>query len=1712
MARLNAFRLAQHLQSRLVETAVSEHYLRDARLQDVVRRLWSETGKGAGLLGDLWVEGARPPLSSEHTLRSLVEQGHFHPDLAAQLTRSRGMPDHWSLRSHQAEAVLAAPPRDGAQPAMVVTAGTGAGKTEAFLLPTLNHLWSRPRTGSGVRALVLYPMNALVNDQLQRLEGWLRGQDQLSLCRFTSETPETKADAKKKLLSLGQPHVRVTRRQARGLEDDRGNLLSADLRRPSPDLLITNYSMLEYMLARPQDQCFFGEALQTVVLDEAHLYTATLAAEITLLLRRFLERCGKRAEDVLFIATSATIGDNPEELQNFGRKLFSREQVKLIQGKQAPLELLTAHAPADGGLLQLDATAFEVSGLTHDAEGEESLLRCSDACPALVPTLSKLVASSTIEVARQQSDGHVAPFLYSCLQHSPYYQALARALYEQPFWSAPALARRVLGNEDVETLAALLSLLATARENLESLPLLPHRLHLQTRAPAGFQVCINAQCTGPEELRFPGYGAVVPAGGERCLHCDSTTLTLVRCEECGQAALQSTIREKKRFRPSRGKVRDGERSMLLGAPEGKASVSYSLTKDQVSADGVPFQTFSKCPICEADSDSFLPLDSLPGLFQSVVTETAYLEVPPLTGARSAAQLPGQGRRLLAFSDSRAGAARLGPRLRSQHETKLIRSLLARHLQSDRSAERARLQSQKQKLLATLEPGDPDLADLLAKIERDLSGLERGSTLEKMLLEIARYPEVAQIFQPQAAENHQVESWSEATLASNHKACSELNFLLARVAPEIGLPLRKKFYLLEACGLAEVVYPGLADLRPPDELLLQFPPAVHTQLERAWPDLLAALLDTVRIAHAVSLGDEGLNQDLRIGRVPFGRWMLPREFVGVTARHGRRRFVQAVLTKLDVEADLSEAVLQSAFDQLFRQGQQASSLGSYGAPSGFKWLEANPKYTDKNGEWPALRIVLPELQLRRPTTLWFCERTGRVYPRSVEGCAPDQGVTKLRTITPEELDALPAYARIRREIQNGQLFQTGLWAEEHTAQLGPSEARRLQELFRAGMRNLLSCTTTMELGIDIGGLSATLLANVPPGKANYLQRAGRVGRRSDGSSVVVTFCRAQPYDQEVFRRFERFLTRGLRKPTVFLHRDRIAERHFHAWLLGSFFRQFYSPHDVVGAMNAYGQMGAFCGVATVSKVQTGKTRVPADPAPPVTPPQPLPEWWPSHEIKGLHEAFGAWIQWVRQHPDSYRAPLQSLFRDTPLDFQDHWDALFKRCRMDFEQVLRAPEEDGAEGGWLNVYEDLLATWEKLNDASQKNSLYYRLRALAEQTVIETLGDRQFLPRYGFPIGLQRLRVLDPNLPANQRSEDRYRLERAGLLALREYVPGSRVMVGGKVITSMGLLKHWSGAARDDAFGLRGQGVHCKNNHFYYAWGPTLGDCPVCQESPRDKGIPLLVPRHGYTSAGWSPPSYTADIESVGSVSQVSTAFAGGLDDPLPPGVETVRPLLFRYQSAGEIVAYNSGEHNQGFAICVACGYAQSERQKTGAGGEHDDLPPGFENHLRLSNQPPYVRCREIGESAPLRNQRLAAWERTDCVLVQWHQVLSERPGRELIATLGEALRLAGAELLELDARELGMIVTPTREGDASLLYDNVPGGAAHVYELLTLAPEWLRQAYQVLYRDEEHHRRCDSGCLDCILTYSIQEQFGGALQRREACAVLDRLLTNRGVLV
>jgi len=661
----------------------------------------------------------------------------------------------------------------------------------------------------------------------------------------------------------------------------------------------------------------------------------------------------------------------------------------------------------------------------------------------------------------------------------------------------------------------------------------------------------------------------------------------------------------------------------------------------------------------------------------------------------------------------------------------------------------------------------------------------------------------------------------------------------------------------------------------------------------------------------------------------------------------------------------------------------------------------------------------------------------------------------------------------------------LWAEEHSAQLSPQENRRLQDLFKGGIRNILSSTTTMELGIDIGGLNGVLLGNVPPGPANHRQRAGRAGRRSDGSAVVVTYSRDSEYEREVFRRFGEFLKRELRKPTVFLDRDRIIRRHLNAVLLSDFLRS--QQPSRTGAMHAYGRMGAFCGVNTPLPWRQAAESKPL---------------WPPNGVN-IADDFLEFLNLIKTETGEMQSRLSQLSERTILlaiVHSDRWGEFVGSSANNFREAIK---------NWIIDIEQLRDAWNEIpsqptsdigREMAKANSIRYMIRALCEITVIEWLAGQRFLPRYGFPINLQRLSVrkaIEGKHREYSEPDERYRLERSSLLALSEYVPESRVLVGGRVATSRGLRKHWTDSNLDEALGLQYFSLECPEGHVYIRQSKEE-TCPRCGSSPA-KIQQLVFPRFGYTTAGWEKLSLGTNLERIGEQSVCPTAFAehgGGETLEDFGGIHRVR---ITYREEAELLVRNVGRRHCGFAICTRCGFAMSEI-------DYDkgrmNLPRNFEKHASVFSTNPRKFCWKNEEQAVpvLRNRVLAARELTDMALLEWPGATNYK--HDGVYSFGRALLLAGARLLELDERELGMELMPLYDANLGIvIYDTAPGGTGHCQELINIGEEWIEATRKILYVDEKHHSHCKKACLDCILDFSGQYS-ANQLDRLAALTLLD----------
>lgn len=1730
MSQLNTLDLRDRLISRISAFALDDHFVSDQALRGVLETIWSGPPERGGLGSELWVEGAFPSEQAEETLEQVAIRGVLSRSLARQLDRVGEFPLNRAPYAHQLRSLAAAhESRDvpEGQPALVVTAGTGAGKTESFLLPMLERLWTQPAEDrQGVSAIILYPMNALVNDQVGRLDKWLDGQDRVTFFHFTSETPENKRRADER----GTPEATRarfrTRQQARGFEDREGNKIE-DGSGPQPQILITNYSMLEYMLCRPQDAVFFGRNLRVLVLDEAHIYTGNLAAEITLLLRRVQMRCGRRPEEVLHIATSATIGGGAAALRPFAAQLFSKDEslVQLIEGRRirpalevadagAPLpmslaEQLAANPPPEGGTVRVtpDGNSEFVAANTEEWQRWRAVL-------------SLLAREPRVSEAMDRADRLAAPMLAHVLRFSPAVARLQNLLWADetmPRLLLPELAAQMFGQNNVASQQAtriLLQMSACARSEPGEWPLVPNRLHYLMRGPEGMMLSFRRDVSAAAYHPLNGIGQVFSAGADpaACGDFEDHPLTVVRCQTSGWWGVAARQVDGLLLPvPSsivlHGRNEDGEDLFDPENPNQQQAMRvklFSLTEVENApcrhfdpqtgrysgnGNGVPLWEVTQCPQSGVafDKRNVGWFAARARLQLSLIAETALASMPEFPHANKAWK-PARGRRLLVFSDSRAEAARLGPRLTRQHELQLFRAAVIHELGNLTQAGGDGDADYFQQEIARIEGelSRPNLSPVirqrlqssLADAQESLQGLQSGGSVRQWADRLQESALIAEIVDLDSAAEHDFhddnrqQRWRRNAEQVQASLVSLLGRELARrpTWPQPGL---------ETLGLVEVVYPGIETLAPPPRIFGTVSMEVAEALRQTWAGYLACMLDALRNQGCITLGRDRDDDDYKYGSALMGKYFSARDsfkremipFIGVhfegqqTSR--RNAFTRDYLLTCGMsrEAAVQRAgeVMEHVFDQLLHHASNGS----------FNWLEVKPSSETNGGDHvvPSMRMRFPVLGLWVPLRLYRCQTTGQVWPRSIAGLYPGAASASLSEISADDLDQDARLGRRRRELREWEGFRLGLWAEEHSAQLSPQENARLQDLFRDGMRNILSSTTTLELGIDIGGLSAVLLGNLPPGKANYLQRAGRAGRRADGSSAVLGFARPSPYEREVFLDFRRYLNRDLRRPTVFLDRAAIVRRHAHSWLLGEFFRSQYAHGEHTGAMDAYGKMGAFTGEPLPAKWSSD------EPAKPVL---------PERNAVNLADAFLSYLDQIAEAPPTrMQTALAHLWRGCP-----ELEALIQDTATSWPQVVQTirAEFAAAYERWREDVRSLLAAWDEVPaippvhssaaaNRAQANAIYYQLRTLHQMTVIESLADARVLPRYGFPIGQCKLHVQvserDPNTGRYQlREEDQFRLQRDSMMAMREYVPGSQLLAGGKIVTSRGLLKHWTGAmVANESWGLRGRFIRTQNGYFHYSCSAEAPRQPsnANPQSPPKSGE-MIFPKTGFCTSTSEQPRHGSDFEKVGSVEVYTIAFedAARCDAP-QPGFGGIPGCTATYCHGGELLLLNGGELGKGFAICQKCGYADSELHSTGQG--RVNLPSHHERHHALQSTARWGdrRCWEDDEAPVWRRQHLAARQTTHLLKLDFSrcgQPLSE----ELIRTLGQALRLAAANVLEQDAREIRAIepsLDPQTGGYTSVvLYDTLAGGAGHLAQLShpsypERAREWIDQTIALL---------------------------------------------------
>ena len=1644
------------------------------------------------------------------------------------------------LYKHQAEALEAFLGHDKD---LIVVTGTGSGKTETFLLPilvrSLEEARLRPRTFemSAMRALILYPMNALVNDQLTRLRA-LFGDPHLAswfgqryetrrpvrFGMYTSRTPypgmmSVDKNSKQLLplldyyLTLAQEQPEQTQElKARGrwpeldLETLRTAILAGETRVGEndyelytrhqmqlccPDILITNYSMLEYMLMRPIERTIFQQTAEwlrqdaantlLIVLDEAHLYNGVTGAEIALLLRRLQARLGIDRDRVRYILTSASLdtGDAGQRgILEFADELVGTRKQRgsgfaIIQGQrvEAPFSSASLYTPEQEGksLAVFDLKAFSLRTI-NPTTGHKAVGILAEGLGWPYPPVYKDLPHYL---------GQQLPQLQAFRQlwkltagHAQAFHTIAHHLFP------------ILDEQDQGLATSALLALAAAATTIDERPLLPVRAHLFFRGLPPIYACINPQCNArrvndaaPGEL-----GALLLSPRLHCT-CGARVYELYAHRNCGAIFLRA-------FAPNEpadfywhdpGDIAhlggDGKREslLLIGQPHPKASnleavylhtmtgrviatqppenrqtlldqdllrvyrpsqASSVRRKDTSEEDANDEHSlrWKSCPVCrkrlyETSITSLSTKGEQP--FVNLTRRQFELQPPSATEQIDQDSAPNMGRKVLLFSDGRQRAARLARDLPREVELDTFRQALL--LAVDR---RCRKTGQ---LLVRM--NNALFREFVAVCAEHRLYFFDGES-QKALLRFINELRDAYEMDVELAES---EGWEPPIPQEYHLA------LLRQVAD--------RFYSMQRM-CAAVVEPTATSLR-----LLKKKP-LFARLEES--DLRALIVNWFDVLFEESSFDSSISSWDRKETVPGDGlivaggnkaegWNDAEKAAETLLGYARSELQQLRMTLVDEFCDVKEGVAFLKPEKL------------------------------------ALRLTLED-------TWHQCSDCGQLVWLPLGGRCPNSrcGSTLLVQL-PGDDPGLRARTDFYREpirlVISGHHSPMHLTAEEHTAQLSYRDSQqisstteqyelRFQDIGISPERpavDILSCTTTMEVGVDIGSLLGIGLRTMPPRRANYQQRAGRAGRRSAALSTVLSYSENGSHDAHYFEHPDEMISGALPSPKISQANKRLARRHVQAALIQTFFLDYLQD---VGKINSkqYGYLNEALGTAG--------------------------SFYSSNEPYSL-AGFERWLNLMLE--GTIPRLMQQIIAWLPDTLGNEPVSL--SLKSDF---VRSVARDFVNN--LRQVGELLFPKHNGKDAVEQEKQFHQNSD--ESMLLDLLFDHGFLPTYAFPRDVRSF-VIEENKQSSKgtwRIGIKQRPQQSVDIALSEYAPGRELIVD-KVTYRVGGI--YVDPFRGATLANRVPSLF-KQEPSTFAFCANCGytqreqvpvqaasphSCPLCQ-------APLAI-QDILDPPGFAP--FGAKRQEPGQLQNAFPAHSGTMTQ-----VKLVLPLTdeedfgqvtaggriaWSYAEHRELLIANSGVAREGFSICRSCGAAA----------------PGNPAWLEQSHDRPFLvpgwmtASRKCYGSDGIWRGYLGHTFHSDLLLLRfrWPDKVAYHVGhpwmRDALDTIAQAILLAATRLLDIATSDLqvGWSYTvaapridaaqhvPPRMADF-FVFDTLSGGAGFATQVGQYIESLLSLTYDILTSCPE---QCERSCYRCLRTYTnriihshLDRNLGGILLR------------------
>ena len=1603
---------------------------------------------------------------------------------------------------------------------LMIMTGTGSGKTESFLLPILGKFAKEAGengrsfcNSDAVRALVLYPMNALVNDQLGRFRNLFRDSRLKSLfmewggrvptfARYTSRTPYPGVRNPKKdmvkLKTLEDFYVAIEKAteseqlpikekaqklmdelKAKGkwpakpsianwfgikggrwqdnsgkyqravkLEGDSELITRHEIQTSPPDLMITNYSMLEYMLMRPIERAIFEKTSKwlsenpnekfLIVIDEAHLYRGAAGAEVGLLLRRLRDRLNISPSRFQVICATASF-DDKEYALDFASKLSGVPADTFIP-VTGSFDFKKSH---NVGFAD-DATILEKIDLDgfYNATGDERMR-------FIMPFL---------EFRGVKPSESVESSLFQALKD---YDPLNR-LINLTMGQAKAIDK--LGTnifEDVnkpqadKAITALMALGSIARLNKADAGLLPCRVHTFFRGLPGLWACIDDKCTELPEKYLGGVTGKLYSQPRSHCKCGGRVFELYTCRNCGSAyvrAYTDNIEEPsslwsepgKNIRLSSSEIRDlFPLDILLEAPVhqdiaqpafldiktgrlnsntlGNHFRKVYIRNERINSPGPneddgtneengkdSLGKFTICSVCAkggGSKESPVQDHQTKGEQPFLSLLSRQIQIQPPNSSAPNRFAPLRGRKVLIFSDSRQIAAKLAPNLQMYSLRDALRPLLIWGFKKFQE--------------------NPEIAEDLCLDDAFLAVLVAANKFDIRLRPELNASDSFFSFDQKIrneVNSGVIEDASRFTkFFYRHRNDKAPEALLK----EIINALFDKYTGLEPLALASIVpknefYNGIHAL--PNLSTIANTSETKLALAEYW----------VRCWH---------NSGYWLKDMP-SSWWRPSEG---NSREGVKGHKSGVFNRV-------KGLLDSTSIKVFND----------------HWLPELKKLTDDMTG--SFRISGKHLTLDF-TDNWVrcqsCSSVHRPIP-TIPKCL-DCGSSTIIPLSPESDPVFQARKGYYRHAVKG-IFSSpatlpmALIAAEHTAQLNApqsedvfSKAEENELLFQdidiqwelsqinTCAIDILSSTTTMEVGIDIGALSGVALRNMPPGRSNYQQRAGRAGRRGNAVATVVAFGSVDSHDEHYFSNPQEMISGAVIDPIITLNNVDIVKRHVRAFILQEYhlarLPEFNSSHYSPNLFSVLGSVEEFMSSTSVLNRNDFNS------------------WLVANETT-LQDQVRSWIPTELNEEDRTNL-IEGLISDCSRAIDEAID--YQGTDAPNNPTLKTELKDEDEGDVIEVIREENLGKVNLNDGLLDRLLY-----------------RGKLPRYAFPTDVATFHVFDQNRSNSFKTVMKFAPSQGLPIALSQYAPDKQVWISGKCYTSGALYSPIKGDL-SDAWHKRRLYYECTNCGFAKTEIYNVDRrrektaCDAC-------GADLVEPTNWLRPPGFAHPIDIPEETSPEGMPEIGYATRAKLYLPFPDVSkwqklnDRIRGLKVRTH----LLVSNTGPNGEKYSYCVRCGRIESVFNSLGSlGGEHNKPFPD-ENPVCQGG----LNSRIVLGTDFITDVALFSIELGPSILLIPGNYTTE----VALRTLCEALSKAASRMLEIEPNDIIAEFRPALTLDSKgrsgqqveiFLYDTTPGGAGFSTQLIDKGEELFNEALQIMELCKEE---CDSSCYRCLRTF------------------------------